>query len=167
MKRLLVFGAVIAVLAGETRDFLPRISRVQWALMLAVYCLSHVPAVLILDIPGAPAGGFGLLARDVQVNPVVVDLGDRAARDRDVMLEQKPGSDDEAGKLSAFVEPHVVHGADHLAIGTVDIGSVLEHHVELDRPGRHRNNPGRRHRCCPGHGLGGAHPRRLVMARGS
>ena len=53
---------VIAVLAGETRDFLPRISRVQWALMLAVYCLSHVPAVLILDIPAAPAGGFGLLA---------------------------------------------------------------------------------------------------------
>src|SRR5690606_14571404 len=53
---------VIAVLAGETRDFLPRISKVQWALMLAVYCLSHVPAVLILDVPGAPAGGFGLLA---------------------------------------------------------------------------------------------------------
>ena len=53
---------VIAVLAGETRDFLPRISRVQWALMLAVYCLSHVPAVLILDIPAARAGNFGLLA---------------------------------------------------------------------------------------------------------
>ncbi len=53
---------VIAVFSGETRDFLPRISKVQWALMLAVYCLSHVPAVLLLDIPGAPAGNFGLLA---------------------------------------------------------------------------------------------------------
>jgi phosphatidate cytidylyltransferase len=52
----------IAVLWGETRDFLLRISKVQWALMLAVYCLSHVPAVLILNIPGAPAGNFGLLA---------------------------------------------------------------------------------------------------------
>jgi phosphatidate cytidylyltransferase len=52
----------IAVLWGETRDFLLRISKVQWALMLAVYCLSHVPAVLILHIPGAPAGSFGLLA---------------------------------------------------------------------------------------------------------
>jgi phosphatidate cytidylyltransferase len=52
----------IAVLWGETRDFLLRISKVQWALMLAVYCLSHVPAVLILNTPGAPAGNFGLLA---------------------------------------------------------------------------------------------------------
>jgi phosphatidate cytidylyltransferase len=53
---------LIAVLAGDTRDFLPRIAKVQWALMLAVYCASHAPAVLLLDVPGAPAGNFGLLA---------------------------------------------------------------------------------------------------------
>lgn len=53
---------VIAVLSGETRDFLPRISKVQWALMLAVYCLAHVPAVLILDFPGETTAHFGLLA---------------------------------------------------------------------------------------------------------
>ncbi len=53
---------VIAVLSGETRDFLPRVSKVQWALMLAVYCISHVPSLLILDIPAAPSAGFGLLA---------------------------------------------------------------------------------------------------------
>jgi len=53
---------LISVLSGETRDFLPRIAKVQWALMLAVYCASHAPAVLLLAMPGAPAGNFGLLA---------------------------------------------------------------------------------------------------------
>ena len=53
---------LISVLSGETRDFLPRIAKVQWALMLAVYCASHAPALLLLDFRGAPAGNFGLLA---------------------------------------------------------------------------------------------------------
>lgn len=52
---------MIAVLAGDTRDFLQRISKVQWGLMLAVYCASHAPALLLLDIPGQ-ASNFGLLA---------------------------------------------------------------------------------------------------------
>lgn len=43
---------VLAVLKGETGDFLQRTARIQWALMLAVYCISHAPALLILDIPG-------------------------------------------------------------------------------------------------------------------
>lgn len=51
----------LAMAQGETEDFLPRVAKVQWALMLAVYCLSHAPALLILDIPG-PAGALGALA---------------------------------------------------------------------------------------------------------
>lgn len=43
---------VIAVLRGETADFLQRSARIQWALMLTVFCISHAPALLILDIPG-------------------------------------------------------------------------------------------------------------------
>ncbi|OJV05826.1 MAG: phosphatidate cytidylyltransferase, partial [Shinella sp. 65-6] len=43
---------LLAVLKGETDDFLPRTARIQWALMLTVYCVSHAPALLILDIPG-------------------------------------------------------------------------------------------------------------------
>jgi len=52
----------LAVLHGDTRDFLARVSKVQWALMLAVYCISHTPALLILGLPGQPTTGFGLLA---------------------------------------------------------------------------------------------------------
>jgi phosphatidate cytidylyltransferase len=52
----------IAVLRGETQDFLQRIAKIQWALMLAVYCTSHVPALLVLDVPDYRAGNFGLVA---------------------------------------------------------------------------------------------------------
>lgn len=43
---------VLAALKGETEDFLGRSARVQWALMLTVYCISHAPALLLLRIPG-------------------------------------------------------------------------------------------------------------------
>ncbi len=43
---------VIAVFRGDTERFLERITEVQWGLMLCLFCLSHVPALLTLDIPG-------------------------------------------------------------------------------------------------------------------
>jgi phosphatidate cytidylyltransferase len=43
---------VIAALRGDTDNFLERVSAQQWALMICVYCASHVPALLTLDIPG-------------------------------------------------------------------------------------------------------------------
>lgn len=42
---------ILAVLNGETKDFLQRTARIQWALMLTVYCISHAPAVVLLDLP--------------------------------------------------------------------------------------------------------------------
>ena len=52
---------VLAVLSGDTDDFLARTSKVQWALMLTVYCISHAPALLILSVPGHEGDGFFLL----------------------------------------------------------------------------------------------------------
>lgn len=43
---------VLAVLKGETEDFLPRTARIQWALMLTVFCISHAPALLMLKFDG-------------------------------------------------------------------------------------------------------------------
>jgi phosphatidate cytidylyltransferase len=43
---------VIAALRQDTENFLTRVSAQQWALMICVYCASHVPALLVLDIPG-------------------------------------------------------------------------------------------------------------------
>ena len=43
---------IIAALSSETTHFLERGAKVQWGLMICVYCISHVPALLMLDIPG-------------------------------------------------------------------------------------------------------------------
>ena len=53
---------IIAVLRGETGDFLGRIAGVQWALMICVYCISHVPALLSLHIPGYAGRDVMLIA---------------------------------------------------------------------------------------------------------
>ncbi|MFM9974225.1 MAG: phosphatidate cytidylyltransferase, partial [Beijerinckiaceae bacterium] len=43
---------VIAALRQDTDNFLSRVSAQQWGLMICVYCASHVPALLTLEIPG-------------------------------------------------------------------------------------------------------------------
>jgi phosphatidate cytidylyltransferase len=43
---------ISATLGADTRRFFERAAKVQWGLMICVYCLSHVPALLTLDIPG-------------------------------------------------------------------------------------------------------------------
>lgn len=51
----------LAVLGADTTDFLTRTAKAQWGLMLAVYCASHAPALLWLDIPGYELPGALLL----------------------------------------------------------------------------------------------------------
>ncbi|UOA31734.1 Phosphatidate cytidylyltransferase [Sulfitobacter sp. DSM 110093] len=43
---------ILSTLRGQSGNFLIRVSEAQWALMIAVFCVSHVPALLSLDIPG-------------------------------------------------------------------------------------------------------------------
>jgi phosphatidate cytidylyltransferase len=47
-----LFLPIVSALRADTTRFLDRIAAVQWALMLAVFCLSHVPALVTLQIPG-------------------------------------------------------------------------------------------------------------------
>ena len=44
--------AILTVLSSKPEGFLARVAELQWGLMLAVYALSHVPALLFLNIPG-------------------------------------------------------------------------------------------------------------------
>ena len=41
---------IVPMLSGETDNFLIRIAEAQWALMISVFCVSHVPALLSLNI---------------------------------------------------------------------------------------------------------------------
>jgi phosphatidate cytidylyltransferase len=51
----------IAALRSDIEDFLSRSAKQQWALMVCVYCLSHAPALLMLDLPGQPGRSALLL----------------------------------------------------------------------------------------------------------
>lgn len=63
---------ILAALRGSTERFLVRVAETQWALMIAVFCLSHVPALLTLSIPGHESDSVLLIVWLV----VVVQLSD-------------------------------------------------------------------------------------------
>lgn len=41
----------ISVLAQDTEHFLERAAKIQWGIMISIYCISHAPALLLLGIP--------------------------------------------------------------------------------------------------------------------
>lgn len=43
---------VLSMMKGITADYLQRVAKIQWGLMLAVFCISHAPALLMLDLGG-------------------------------------------------------------------------------------------------------------------
>ena len=56
-----LFIPMCNALAGDTEHFLERTAKTQWGLMVAVYCVSHAPALLILNVRGVPQGNARLL----------------------------------------------------------------------------------------------------------
>lgn len=67
-----LFLAIFATITGSTRNFLERIADVQWGLMITVYCISCVPALLVLDIENYQGRNLLLIAYLV----LVVQLSD-------------------------------------------------------------------------------------------
>lgn len=63
---------IISVLRGDTEGFLDRIAEIQWALMICVFCASHVPALLTLSIPGYEGRNVLLIAFLI----IIVQLSD-------------------------------------------------------------------------------------------
>ncbi len=47
-----LFVAIRSAMAGDSKDFLERTAKIQWGLMICVYCISYVPALLSLPIRG-------------------------------------------------------------------------------------------------------------------
>jgi phosphatidate cytidylyltransferase len=43
---------IVVALRGDTTRFMLRVAEMQWGLMICVFCVSHVPALLTLNIPG-------------------------------------------------------------------------------------------------------------------
>ena len=61
-----------SALSGDIAGFLARIAEIQWGLMVCVYCVSHAPALLMLDIPGYQGQNAKLLLYLI----LVVELSD-------------------------------------------------------------------------------------------
>jgi phosphatidate cytidylyltransferase len=47
-----LFLPALSALGEDTKDFLERTTRLQWGVMITVFCISHLPALLLLEIPG-------------------------------------------------------------------------------------------------------------------
>jgi phosphatidate cytidylyltransferase len=67
-----VLVPVRSALAGDSAHFLERTAKIQWALMVCVYFVSHVPALLMLPIPGYEDAN----ARLVLFFVIIVQLSD-------------------------------------------------------------------------------------------
>ncbi|PID36414.1 MAG: phosphatidate cytidylyltransferase [Rhodobacterales bacterium] len=57
-----LFLPVLAVARGDTSHFLARVAETQWGLMLTIFAVSHVPALMLLDIEGFAGKGALLCA---------------------------------------------------------------------------------------------------------
>jgi phosphatidate cytidylyltransferase len=56
-----VFVPTRIAMTGDTEHFLERAAKIQFGLMICAFCLSHAPALLILEIPGFEGRGARLL----------------------------------------------------------------------------------------------------------
>ena len=52
---------IIAGMSGQTDDFLARAAKTQWMAMICICCLSHVPALMFLQLDGFDSGNNILL----------------------------------------------------------------------------------------------------------
>lgn len=63
---------VLSMVKGVTADYLQRVAKIQWGLMLAVFCISHAPALLMLDLgPHQPIYLLFFLVTIVQLSDVL------------------------------------------------------------------------------------------------
>jgi phosphatidate cytidylyltransferase len=53
---------IVVALQSDIKSFMERVAETQWGLMIAVFCVSHVPALVTLHIPGFEARKMLLIA---------------------------------------------------------------------------------------------------------
>jgi len=52
---------VLMAMSGDTEGFLERVTKIQWGVLITVYCISYAPALLLLDLHDASLGRNQLL----------------------------------------------------------------------------------------------------------
>lgn len=105
---------VLSALRGGARDFLTRIAETQWALMLAVYCASHVPALINLQVPGYAGRAILLIAFLI----FVVQLSDVMQHVWSRLLGRRPVA-------PAILSGHTVEGVAFGSLTATAAGAAL------------------------------------------
>lgn len=104
---------IVSALRGNADRFLIRVAETQWALMIAVFCVSHVPALINLDIAGY--GDRAILLVTFLV--MVVQLGD--------LLEYFFGRRIGRTKIAPGLSPKTWEGVVCGVISAMLIGAML------------------------------------------
>ncbi|MEN9010902.1 MAG: phosphatidate cytidylyltransferase [Yoonia sp.] len=104
---------IVSALRGNADRFLIRVAETQWALMIAVFCVSHVPALINLDIAGY--GDRAILLVTFLV--MVVQLGD--------LLEYFFGRRIGRTKIAPGLSPKTWEGVVCGVISAMLIGALL------------------------------------------
>lgn len=99
---------ILSALRGAGQHFLSRVSETQWGLMICVFCASHVPALVTLDIDGSTGRSVLLIAFLV----LVVQLGDLA----EYYMGRKFGKTRIAPTVSPKTRQGVGYGAGFAAV---------------------------------------------------
>lgn len=103
---------ILTAMGADATRFLARTAEIQWGLMISVYCISHVPALLDLRIPGFEGRNFLLivfLLVVVQLSDVLQEVWGRLLGRRKIAPGLAP---------SKTVEGLAGGGASAIAIGT-------------------------------------------------
>ena len=90
---------LVSALRGDSQNFLVRVAETQWGLMIAIYCISHVPALMTLDIDGFAGREVLLIAFLV----IVVQVGDLV----DIFVGRRVGR----RKIAPAISPKTYLGA--------------------------------------------------------
>ncbi len=99
-----LFLPILSALRGAGKAFLERISETQWALMICVFCASHVPLLIGLEIEGYGERSLLLIAWLV----LIVQLGD--------LMEYFAGRRIGKRKIASEISPKTLEG---IACGTL------------------------------------------------
>jgi phosphatidate cytidylyltransferase len=103
-----------SALAEDTEHFLERTAKIQWGVMITIYCISHVPALLMLDLPGHKGENALLLFYML----LVVQISD--------VLQYVFGKLFGSAKIAPVVSPSkTVEGFVGGALGATIIGAAL------------------------------------------
>ena len=103
---------VLTALSGDTDRFLERVTKIQWGVMITVYCISYAPALLLLKVPGYDGENLLLLVYlllVVQISDVLQYVFGKLFGKHKIAPKVSP---------SKTVEGFVGGGASAVAIGT-------------------------------------------------